>query len=255
MKGWRGVGVVLLVVPLAVAVFGPLFVPEEVGRGRAFVDSGVLGTDFVGRDVLQQVLLGGRTVVLVAVIATGVSYAVGVPLALTAAMARRRWLDEVLMRPLDVVLAVPSLLVLILVAGIAPHGYGTVVVVVAVVTVPDIARVARAAALEVASRPALEAMRLQGETRWRLAVGYVVPAMAPTLVADLGVRITAALYLVASASFLGVGVAPDAADWAVMVDRNQSGLFLVPAAVVVPAVLIIAWSIGVNLVFDRAVRR
>ncbi|MBM7775315.1 ABC-type dipeptide/oligopeptide/nickel transport system permease subunit [Actinokineospora baliensis] len=255
MKGRLGLGVVLLVVPLLIAVLGPFFVPDEVRRGRAFVDAGLLGTDFVGRDVLHQVLLGGRTVVLVALIATGLSYAVGVPLALVAAMARRRWLDELLMRPLDIVLAVPSLLVLILVAGIAPHGYTTVVLVVAVVTVPDIARVARAAALEVSSRPALEAMRLQGENRWRLAFGYVVPAVAPTLVADLGVRITAALYLVASASFLGVGVAPDAADWAVMVDRNQAGLFLVPSAVVVPAALIIAWSVGVNLVFDRAVRR
>ncbi|WP_246009965.1 ABC transporter permease subunit [Actinokineospora cianjurensis] len=244
----------LLVVPLVIAVVGPWFV-GEVARGRAFVGSGVLGTDFVGRDVLQQVLLGGRSVVGVAVVATGVSYAVGVPLALVAAMARRRWVDEVVMRPLDVVLAVPSLLVLVLVAGIAPRGYGTVVVVVAVVTVPDVVRVVRAAALEVASRPAVEAMRLQGETRRRLAFGYVVPAVAPTLVADLGVRITTSLYLVASASFLGVGVAPDAADWAVMVDRNQAGLFLVPAAVVVPALLIIAWSVGVNLVFDRAVRR
>lgn len=78
--------------------------------------------------------------------------------------------------------------------------------------------------------------------------------MLRTLAADLGVRLTGALYLVASASFLGVGVAPDAADWAVMVDRNRVGLFLQPWAVVVPALLIVALSVGLNLVFDRALR-
>ncbi len=243
-------GVLLLAVPLLLALLGPLLVPDEPTRGPAFTD----GTDFIGRDVWHQVLLGGRTVVLVAVLATAASYLVGVPLALAAALARRRWVDEVLMRPLDVLLAVPSLLLLILLAGLAPRGVGTLVLVVALVTVPEVARIARAAALEIAGRPAVEAMRSQGETRWRIAVGYVGRSMLRTLVADLGLRLTSALYLVASASFLGVGVPPDASDWAVMVDRNQSGLFLAPSAVVLPALLIIALSVGVNLVFDRALR-
>jgi peptide/nickel transport system permease protein len=73
-----------------------------------------------------------------------------------------------------------------------------------------------------------------------------------TLAADLGTRMTGALYLVAAASFLGIGVAPDAADWAVMVDRNRGGLFLQPWAVVIPALLIVALSVGLNLTFDRA---
>nr|BFF04279.1 hypothetical protein GCM10020241_59540 [Streptoalloteichus tenebrarius] len=73
-----------------------------------------------------------------------------------------------------------------------------------------------------------------------------------TLAADLGTRFTGALYLVASASFLGVGVPPDASDWAVMVDRNRPGLFVQPWAVLAPALLIVALSVGVNLLFDRA---
>ncbi|SDD11026.1 ABC transporter permease [Actinokineospora iranica] len=249
-----GIGGLLVAVPLLLAVAGPLFVPDALTRGAAFGDTGPLGTDFIGRDVWHQVLLGGRTVVLVAMLATVLSYLVGVPIALLAAMTRRRWVDEVLMRPLDVLLAVPSLLVLILLASIAPRGVLTLVLIVALVNVPDVARIARAAALEIASRPALEAMRLQGETWWRTAVGYVGRSMLRTLVADLGIRLTAALYLVASASFLGVGVPPDASDWAVMVDRNQTGLFLAPEAVMAPALLIIALSVGVNLVFDRALR-
>ncbi|NUT97647.1 MAG: ABC transporter permease [Saccharothrix sp.] len=213
----------------------------------------VLGTDFVGRDVWQQVLLGGQTVVLVALLATVFSYAVGVPWGVVAAMSRV--VDDVLMRPLDLLLAVPSLLVLILAAAIAGPGLPVLIGVVTLVNFPDVARISRGAALEIAARPALEAMRLQGESWWRTSVLYTGRAMLRTLAADAGVRLTGALYLVASASFLGVGVPPDAADWAVMVDRNRVGLFLQPWAVVVPALLIVALSVGLNLTFDRALRK
>ncbi|PWW57010.1 ABC transporter ATP-binding protein/permease [Actinokineospora spheciospongiae] len=245
----RVVPLVLVGVPLLVAVFGPLFV-GEASRSVAFSTGGLLGTDFVGRDVLQQVLLGGRTVVLVALVATGLAYALGIPLALVAATSRRRWVDEVLMRPLDLVLAVPSLLVLVLVAGLSSPGSVTLVGVVVVVLVPEVARVVRAAALPAASGPVVEAMRMQGEGWWRTSGGYVGRSVLPTVVADLGVRFTSSVYLVASAAFLGVGVAPDASDWAVMVDRNQGGSYLVPWAVVVPALLIVSLSVGVNLLFD-----
>lgn len=255
MKRVGVVGALLVAVPLALALLGPLFVPDEPTRHAPFVPEGLLGTDFVGRDAWHQVLAGGRTVVLVALLATASSYLVGVPYGILAATARPRLVDEVLMRPLDLLLAVPSLLVLILVAAITGPGLPVLVAVVALVNFPDVARVARAAALEIAGRPALEAMRLQGESWWRTSVVYTGRSMLRTLAADLGVRLTGALYLVASASFLGVGVPPDAADWAVMVDRNRGGLFLQPWAVVVPAVLIVCLSVGVNLVFDRALRR
>jgi len=252
--GRVGVGGLLIAVPLALALVGPWFVPDTLTRGAPFMPDHLLGTDFVGRDVWHQVLAGGRTVVLVALLATVGAYVVGVPWGVLAAMSRLRLVDEVLMRPLDLLLAVPSLLVLILVASIAGQGVLVLVGIVTLVNFPDVARISRAAALEIAGRPALEAMRLQRESWWRTSIVYTGRSMFRTVAADLGVRLTGALYLVASASFLGVGVPPDAADWAVMVDRNRGGLFLQPWAVVVPAVLIVALSIGLNLVFDRALR-
>ncbi|MFC8530421.1 ABC transporter permease [Nocardia sp. NPDC057227] len=252
-----GVGVALLGVPLLLALAGPWFVPDELTRGIPFAGGAgnPLGTDFVGRDVWHQVLLGGRSVVLIALAATALSYLAGIPVALAAATTRRRLVDEALMRPLDLLLAVPSLLLLILVAGIARAGTGIVIAAVALVNLPDVVRVVRAAALEVAGRPAAEALRLQGESRVYIAVRYVGRSLLRTLAADLGIRLTAALYLVASASFLGIGVAPDAADWAVMVDRNRAGLFLRPWGVVVPALLIVSLTVGLNLVFDNATDR
>ncbi|MEU5945868.1 ATP-binding cassette domain-containing protein [Micromonospora sp. NPDC047465] len=241
----------LLAVPLGLAVLGPALAGDATSRGLPFAPDGPLGTDFVGRDVLHQVLLGGRSVVLVAVAATLLAYLVGVPVGLLAATTRRRWVDEILMRPLDLVLAVPSLLLLILVAAVARPGPATLVGVVALIALPEIARVTRAAALPLAHGPAMEAMRLHRETWWRRAGGYVGRGVRRILLADAGVRFVGAVYLVATASFLGVGVAPDAADWAVMVDRNRTGLFLQPWAVVVPAALVVALAVGVNLVADQ----
>ncbi|MEV7520041.1 ABC transporter permease subunit [Streptomyces sp. NPDC091371] len=258
MKSARGarfaVAAVLVAVPLLLALLGPLFAGPAGPRSVSFAtgQGHWLGTDFTGRDVWRQVLLGGRSVVLVALGATALAYLMALPAGLAAALTRRGWLEEALMRPLDVLSAVPSLLLVLLVAATLQPGPGALTALVGLAAVPDAARVVHAAAVEVASRPAVEALRMQGESWWRTALGYVARSMRRTLAADVGIRLTGALYLVATAAFLGVGVPPDAADWAVMVDRNRTGLFLQPWAVVVPAALIAALSTGANLLFDAA---
>ncbi|MGX1268440.1 ABC transporter permease subunit [Streptomyces phaeoluteigriseus] len=250
-------GLVCVAVPLGLALLGPLFAGGPGPRSLSFSlgDGHPLGTDFVGRDVRRQVLLGGRTVVLTALAATALACLVALPVGLTAALTRVRRLEELLMRPLDVLLAVPSLLLILLVASVFSPGATGLALLVAMVNVPDAARVVRAAAGAAAARPAVEALRMQGESRWRIAVGHVGRANLRTLAADAGLRLTGVLYLVSTAAFLGVGVAPDAADWAVMVDRNRTGLFVQPWAVVVPALLIVALTTGTNLLFDAALEK
>jgi peptide/nickel transport system permease protein len=246
---------VLVAVPLLLALAGPLAASGDTGKDVPFSADGPFGTDFVGRDVWNEVLLGGRSLILVAVAATACTYLVAVPLGLIAGMTRNRALDEVLMRPLDLLLAVPSMLMLLLLVSIAPQQRWVLIAVVALINVPDVVRISRSSALSLSARPAVEAMRLQGESRLRIGLGYVARSMRRTLAADLGTRFTGATYLVASASFLGVGISPQASDWAAMVDRNRTGLFVQPWAVVVPAVLIVMLAIGVNLTFDRLLRR
>ncbi|MFJ5263409.1 ABC transporter permease [Streptomyces sp. NPDC088387] len=257
-RPWRfAVAGVVVAVPLVLALFGPLLAGEPGPRSTSFMlgDGHWLGTDFVGRDVWQQVLHGGRPVVLTALAATVLAYLVAFPVGVAAALTRRRAWEELLMRPLDVLIAVPSLLLILLVASVVTPGAVGLALLVALVNVPDAARIVRVAAAEAAARPAVEALRMQGETWRRIAVGHVGRAMLRTLAADAGTRLTGVLYLVATAAFLGVGVAPDAADWAVMVDRNRTGLFVQPWAVVVPALLIVALTMGANLVFDAALER
>ncbi|WP_261719730.1 ABC transporter permease [Streptomyces sp. FZ201] len=256
-RGRFVLGGLVVAVPLALALLGPLFAGPPGPRSVSFAlgEGHWLGTDFVGRDVWRQVLLGGRTVVVTALAATALGYLVAVPVGLLAALAHARWLEELLMRPLDVLLAVPSLLLILLVAAAADPGPVGLALLVALVNVPDAARIVRAAAGEAASRPAVEALRMQGESWWRVAVSYVTRSALRTLAADAGIRLTGVLYLVSTAAFLGVGAAPDAADWAVMVDRNRTGLFVQPWAVVVPAVLIVGLTTGVNLLFDAALEK
>lgn len=247
---------VLVAVPVLLALVGPVIASDDTTKDVAFVLGGGhwFGTDFVGRDVWNEVLLGGRSLVVVAVVATTCTYLIAVPVGLVAGMTRNRLLDEAVMRPLDLLLAVPSMLMLLLLASVAPGIPWVLIGVVVLINLPDVVRISRAAALSVAARPAVEAMRLQGESLVRIGLGYVARAMRRTLAADLGTRFTGAIYLVASASFLGVGVSPQTSDWAAMVDRNRTGLFVQPWAVVLPALLIVMLSIGVNLAFDRWLR-
>lgn len=243
-------GLLLLAVPVLVTLVGPLLASRFSSRGVAFGSTGVLGDDFVGRDVLGQVLRGGGSVVGVAVLATALTYLVALPLALLAATTHRRAVDEAVMRPLDVVVAMPSMLLLLLLVPILPGSAVVVAGVVAVINLPDVVRIVRATALGAAAGTAVEALRMQGEGRVRVGA-YVLRSVRRVALTDLGTRFTGALYLVASAAFLGVGLAADDANWAVMVDANRDGLFVNPAATVVPALLVIALSVGANLTSDR----
>ncbi|MGW3481751.1 ABC transporter permease subunit [Rhodococcus indonesiensis] len=249
------IGAALTAVPLAVALLGPLLT-EPGARGPAFTygDQWLLGTDSEGRDLLTQVLLGGRSLVLVAAVAVALTYLLAVPWGVAAATARRRLVDEMLMRPLDLLLSLPSIMVLLLAVALTDADLLVLTVTVAVLLFPDAARLVRASALHAAHTPAMEALVLQQETWWRRQLGYLGRSLLPILAADAGLRFVGAIYLVASASFLGVSADSAGTDWAVMIDRNRAGLALVPWGVVLPAALIIALAMGVNLLFDSGAR-
>ena len=249
-------GATLAGIPLIVALAGPL-VAEPGERGPAYTqgENWLLGTDVEGRDVLSQVLLGGRSLVVIAVIAVVLTYAVAVPWAITAATSRHRLIDEMMMRPLDVLLSLPSIMLLLIV--VAMSGASTVVltVTVALLLFPDAARLIRASALRAVHTPAMQALILQRESWWRRMIGYLGRTLVPIIAADAGLRFVGAIYLVASASFLGLTADAAGTDWAVMVDRNRGGIALVPWGGLVPAALIIAMAVGVNLLCDSLTRQ
>ncbi|MFC8917634.1 ABC transporter permease [Streptomyces sp. NPDC047821] len=252
-------GAVLLVVPLGAAVLGPLLADAPAAGVSAPYAAGdarhPLGTDGLGRDVLALLLHGGRSALGMALGAVALAYAAGGLLGLLAASARRRWADELLIRPLDVLLPLPSLLVISVVAVGWRGSPVAIAVAVAAVNVPPVARLVRAAALDAASSPVTEALRLRGETRTRIQLGHVARSVAAPVAADIGTRVTLAVFLVGSANFLGLGLDPTAPDWAVSIARGREGLLLQPWAVLAPAAMLVLFTVGLNLLADRLLGR
>ena len=251
---------VLVGVPLLLALGGPLVAPLLVSgtAPAALLPPGPehpLGTDALGRDVLALVLTGGTTVVTLTAGALALAYLVGVPLGLALAATGRRRLAALAQRVLDLLLVLPSLLVLMVLAGTGRDGVGWLLAATALVQLPAVVRLVRGAAAAPARRVALETMVLSGEPWWRVHLCETGRFVSGAVLVDAGTRAVLVLTLLASANFLGIGLSPDTVDWAVVIEQNTASLFLAPAALLVPAGLLIALAAGTNLLVDRIADR
>ena len=259
LRHWQGrVGLGLCVLMIGIIALGPLLSPHGPDQilARPFATPGgafPLGTDVLGRDVLSRILWGGQSVLLLGGMATILAYAAGGTVGLLAGFTQGR-LDYVLMRLMDVILAVPPLLFLLVLATGAGSGALVAVVGVAVIQVPGIARIIRAATLEVSVRGYIEAAIARGERTTRILFREITPNISATIVADGGTRLTVSILSIAALTFLGVGLQPPAANWALMMTENRPGLTYQPWAVIAPALMLAALSLGVNLLADAFAR-
>ena len=252
------IGAVLTAVPLMAALAGPLLVGPlglvaPTGTDALLPPGGgfPLGTDALGRDVAGLALTGGTTVVALTAGALACAYLVGTPIGLLLAATGRRRLEGAALRVLDVLLVLPSLLLLLVLAATGRRGVVWLVMAVALVQLPSVVRLVRSAAAAPTQRPALEAMTLSGEPWWRVHLLESGRAALGPVTVDAGTRAVLVLAMLASANFLGVGLEPDTADWAVVVEQNTSSLYLAPAALLVPAGLLVALCAGINLLADQ----
>jgi peptide/nickel transport system permease protein len=239
---------------LLIVIFGPFFAPDSptglVGTPAAGPSSAhLLGTDSFGRDVLSRLLAGGRSVILLPLIAVGLSITFACVVGLLAGYLGGL-VDAIITRVIDVALAIPPFLtVLVLLAGFGT-GDSVVVLAVAVVYIPSVARVLRAATQTVRPREFILAARARGESvRW-IAFREIAPNIAPTLLVEVALRLTFAIMFIASLSFLGLGVQPPSSNWGVMVGENRGLLFIHPLPVVAPAIAIGILAISINLIAD-----
>jgi ABC-type dipeptide/oligopeptide/nickel transport system permease subunit len=241
---------------VGVALCGPLVAPHDPAAivDIPYASAGVLGTDGLGRDVLSRVLHGGRYVVLLSVLVVLAAEVIGVAAGLWAGVQRGP-LASVFLRFVDVLLALPALLVLAVLA--AGFGSGAVLLFVAtiIVIVPGLVRIIYSATLELVGSAWLEASILAGESRHAILFREILPNIAQVVRADAGVRLLGAIFLISSAGFLGFGPQPPTADWGLMINENRSGIELQPVAVLAPAIAIAAFAVGVNLMSDDAAER
>ncbi|MBF6330715.1 ABC transporter permease subunit [Nocardia transvalensis] len=244
----RGLPALIVV---AAAVVGPWLAPHAVDEavGNPFASPSAaawLGSDRLGHDVFSQLLHGGWGLVLLAVfiaaVVTGLSSVLGAVVAL--------WprLGAVIERCADLLILLPVVLALLLVVMSWPQ-WGTVgVVVVGIVFgVPYCARVFAAAATGIAASGYIEAARLGGESAGYVIFREMLPNMRELLLTQLGLRFVAGMYIVSTAAFLRLPSALGAANWAVMVRDNASGILLNPWAVLAPSLAIGTVAVSVNL--------
>jgi peptide/nickel transport system permease protein len=252
------VGFGILVLVLLLAVVGPYAAPHSSTAPIGAPFSGpsgnaLLGTDFLGRDVLSRVLDGGRSVIALAAAATGLAYLLGLAIGLVAGYSRSI-ADPLLMRTVDVMLAFPPLLfLLVLIAG-AGSSVGALVLGVALIQAPGVSRIVRTATLEVSVRGYVEAAVARGERAAAVVGREVLPNILAPVLVDAGLRFTFSILIIASINFLGLGLQPPSSDWARMIGENREYISLNALAVVAPAALIAILTIGVNLTGDAIAR-
>jgi peptide/nickel transport system permease protein len=243
---------------LLVAFFGFLFAPhsptEIVGLPLQKPSAAHwLGTDALGRDVLSRYLDGGRTLVIVAFAATVLAYVVGVSFGMAAGY-RESVFDVVSVGLVDLLLAFPPIVfVLVLVAAAGPQ-LSLVVVAIAATHAPRIFRIVRAVTMELSTQEFVEAAVARGERTRAILRRDVLPNILTPVLADFGLRLTGSVILFSSISYLGLGQPPPNPEWALMISENRSALLTQPWVVVVPAATIALLTIGANLIADGIAR-
>ncbi len=248
-------GTMVFLLFLVLALTGPLIAPYGVNQqipAEARQPPSVahlFGTDNLGRDVFSRVLLGAREILVLAGMGTLAAVLVGTVIGLVSAY-QGGWLDEVVMRFFDGLLALPALLFALLLLGIwGPSNWGVLVVLFIVYT-PIVARVVRSVVLSVKTKGYVEAARLRGESRSWILFKEIQPSVQPILAVETALRFSYAIFLVASLGFLGVGVQPPSPNWGLMVKEARETFNQVPWALYFPAAAISILVIGVNLMAD-----
>jgi peptide/nickel transport system permease protein len=257
VSGRVGLGMVAFVV--LVAVIGPYVVPhapnQPIGSGlpgQAPSATALLGTDSIGRDVLSRTLAGGRTILVLSVIATLVTYLLATSIGIVAGYSRSL-LDPVLMRAVDVFISLPPLLLLLVLIAGAGASDSIVVISTALVLFPGAARIIRAATLEVSVTGYIEAAVARGESTRAVLIRELFPNIIHVILADAGIRFSASIVLIASLDFLGVGL-PQIDDWGVMITQNREVITTNPWGVVAPAIMLGLLTVGINLTADAYAR-
>ena len=253
------VGIIFTAAFFLAAIFADFIAPY----GMAEIVGGVwdpisanhwFGTDAIGRDMLTRMIYGGQTTIFVATAATVLSFTTGSILGFTAAVTGG-WTDQGLSRMVDLVMAIPSLILALVILSVTPVTVTVLILVIGLLDATRVFRLSRAVAVDIAVMDYVEAARLRGEGWGWIIFREILPNALSPLVAELGLRFIFAVLFISTLSFLGLGVQPPLADWGGIVKENSAGLVYGIAAALIPAFAIAALAISVNLVADWVLSR
>jgi peptide/nickel transport system permease protein len=207
------------------------------------------GTDEYGRDVFSRLLIGSQLSLVLGVTATLISMTIGVPLGLLAGY-RRGLPDELVMRALDVMMAFPPIMLVLLILAVTPPSLMKTAVAIGVLSAPPIARVTRSATLDLMTGEFMEAARARGERLWYMLLRELLPNIWPILMVEASLRVVFAVLLGAVLSLLGFGVQPPAADWGLMISNGRAFVDTAPWISLAPGLAMSITVIGISLLGD-----
>jgi len=253
-------GLLVVLVYVLIALFAPFIAPY--GEAEVFPipyapwsSEFVFGTDQIGRDIFSRLIYGARNTVGIAVATTALAFIIGGILGLAAAIARG-WLDQLLSRTVDVLMAIPSLIFALVLLSIFGSTVTNLIIIIAVLDSTRVFRLTRAVSINVVVMDYVEAARLRGEGLIWIMRREILPNIMPPLIAEFGLRFCFVFLTIAALSFLGVGIQPPTADWGSMVRENASLIqfaqYDIKAGLtpLLPASAIALLTVAVNFVVD-----
>jgi peptide/nickel transport system permease protein len=248
-----GLGIIALFV--AAAVLAPLLAPyDPTAQGWTAVRKPPswlhwFGTDDVGRDTLSRVVFGARASLLAGVISVCIAVGIGVPLGLAAGYLGG-FVDGLLSRLTDAMLACPYLILAIALAAFLGPSLGNAMIAIGIATTPIFVRLTRGQVMAVKVEDFVEAARMVGNPRWRIALVHILPNILPSLAVQASLSIAAAIIAEASLSFLGLGQQPPDPSWGSMLNAAQRFLSNAPWLAIFPGLAIFLTVMSFNLLGD-----
>ncbi|MCA6121138.1 ABC transporter permease [Bradyrhizobium sp. WSM 1704] len=248
-------GLSVISVFIVMAVFAPWIVPYDPTAAswslvrKAPSAQHWFGTDELGRDVLARVVFGARASLLAGLTSVSIALAIGVPLGLVAGY-RGGFIDALISRITDAMLACPFLILAIALAAFLGPSLGNAMIAIGISATPIFIRLTRGQVLSVKVEDYIEAARAMGNPRWRIALVHILPNILPALLVQATLSIAAAIIAEAALSFLGLGQQPPAPSWGSMLNAAQRFLTNAPWMAIWPGLAIFLVVLSFNLVGD-----
>lgn len=257
------IGGIILILHLFVAITGPAwapYAPNTIATGPPYEKpSGehLFGTDQLGRDVFSRVVHGTRVDLPQALMSAALGVSAGAVIGMLSGYVGG-WLDEVLMRLFDALISIPLIIAaLLIITAAGPQATQNpffLISVIALVYTPRAARMARAVAIDLATRDFVLVARARAESAWSIVRRELLPNATGTLFVEFAVRSGYAVILVGSLGFLGFGARPPTPEWGLMISENRDMLVAAPHTVVGPALAVASLVIGLNLFTEGLAR-
>ena len=248
------VGLLIIFIYVFVALFAPWVAPfgESEIVGKKYLPWGeeyLLGTDNLGRDMLTRLIFGARNTVGIALVTTIYAFLLGGSLGIIAAILGG-WIDQLLSRMVDVLMAIPALIFAMLLLSIFGTSVVSLILIIGLLDATRIYRITRAVSLNVVVMDFVEAARLRGEKLAWITLREVLPSISAPLAAEFGIRFCFVFLTISALSFLGLGIQPPTADWGSMVRDTADLITFEDYTPLIPAAAIAMLTIGVNFVVD-----